>query len=135
MRTITFYIKRCNFIFTYFIIIIRFQWSPSKHGGYRRVEKFIFIDNGYGMDENRLYDYFIATEGDKRSKKEGIGKFGVGAYMSGISQAAKCEVYSKTSGGKWLYTILEKGKKIPKPIPKDPPKKYEIGILLKKVKV
>ena len=77
------------------------------------------------MDENRLYDYFIATEGDIRSKKEGIGKFGVGAYMSGISQAAKCEVYSKASGGKWLYTILEKGKKIPKQISKDPPKQYE----------
>jgi len=106
-------------------IIIRFEWAQAKHGGYRRVEKFIFMDNGHGMEFDRLYDYFVATESDKRDKEAGIGKFGVGAYMSGISQAAKCEAYSKTSGGKWLYTILEKGKKIPKPISKDPPKKYE----------
>ena len=106
-------------------ILIKFEWNPAKtHGSYRRIKKFIFIDNGYGMDEKRIYDYFVATESDKRNKDEGIGKFGVGAYMSGISQAAKCEVHSKTSGGKWLYTILEKGAKIPKPVFKSPPKEY-----------
>lgn len=105
-------------------ILIKFEWNPPVHGSYKRVKKFVFIDNGFGMDQNRLYDYFIATESDKRDKAEGIGKFGVGAYMSGISQAAKCEVFSKTSGGKWLYTILEKGAKIPKPVFKDPPIDY-----------
>ena len=107
-------------------IILRFEWAKPKYGGYRRIEKFIFMDNGYGMNQKQIYDYFIATEGDKRDKKAGIGKFGVGAYMSGISQAEKCEVYSKTNGGRWLYTILEKGAKIPKPKEKDPPKKYEV---------
>ena len=107
-------------------IILRFEWAKPKQGGYKRIEKFIFMDNGYGMDQKQIYDYFIATESDKRNKKEGIGKFGVGAYMSGISQAAKCEVYSKTNGGRWLYTILEKGAKIPKPTENNPPKKYEV---------
>jgi hypothetical protein len=105
-------------------IIIKFDWNPIKNGGYRKVEKFIFIDDGNGMDKNQIYDYFIATEGDKRDKAKGIGKFGVGAYMSGISQASKCEVFSKKEGEDWLYTILEKGEKIPKPIVKPAPKEY-----------
>lgn len=106
-------------------IIIKFNWKTrSTTTAYHRVNEFVFIDNGNGMDEKRLYDYFVATESDKRDNPQGIGKFGVGAYMSCISQAKIGEVYSKTSGGKWLYTNLIAGKKIPKPTVKDPPKEY-----------
>ena len=107
-------------------IRIKFEWDLAKQGGYKRIQKFIFMDDGHGMNKKQIYDYFIATESDKRDKDEGIGKFGVGAYMSGISQASKCEVFSRTNGGEWLYTILEKGAKIPKPVNKNPPKQYEI---------
>jgi hypothetical protein len=106
-------------------ILLKFEWKePTHHKANRRIEKFVFIDNGYGMNQEQIYDYFVATESDKRGKDKGIGKFGVGAYMSGISQAEKCEVYSKTNGGKWLYTNLIKGGRIPRPIVKDPPKEY-----------
>ena len=115
-------------------IIIKFEWRPKKSPqSYQRVEKFVFIDNGDGMDERRIYDYFVATESDKRDNPQGIGRFGVGAYMAAISQANTSEVYSKIKGGKWLYTNLIKGGKIPKPIPKDPPKeyiKYEQGTIV-----
>lgn len=106
-------------------IIIKFEWRPKKLAQqYRRIEKFVFIDNGDGMDERKIYDYFVATESDKRDNPQGIGKFGVGAYLSCISQANVGEVYSKIKGGKWFYTNLIRGKKIPKPIVKDPPKEY-----------
>jgi len=105
-------------------ILIKLEWKEPIHGSNRRINKFIFIDNGFGMNKNQIYDYFVATESDKREKDKGIGKFGVGAYMSGISQAEKCEVYSKVQGGRWLYTNLVRGGKIPKPVEKDPPKEY-----------
>jgi len=115
-------------------ILIKFDWGQEKPGrAYRRVQKFVFIDDGYGMDQSRIYDYFVATAGDKRNNKEGIGKFGVGAYMSGISQAKRCEVYSKTRGGTWLYTNLIEGGNIPKPIAKNPPNehvKHEYGTIV-----
>ncbi len=106
-------------------IIIKFEWGqkgPTR--SYRPVKKFIFIDDGEGMNSDQVYDYFVATESDRREKEKGIGKFGVGAYMSGISQAKKCEVYSKVKGGSWHYTNLFKGEQIPQPIIKDPSKEY-----------
>lgn len=107
-------------------ILIQFEWNDSTHHrAHKQIKKFVFIDNGKGMNENQIYDYFIATESDKRDNEKGIGKFGVGAYMSGISQAARCEVFSKTESGEWLYTNLIKGSKIPKPIEKNPPTEYK----------
>jgi len=108
-------------------IQIKFDWTD--HTGtrtFRRAKNIIFIDDGEGMSFEKVYDYFIAAITDKKDKKEGIGKFGVGAYLSCISQTTHGEVYSKTKGGIWNYTILKKGEKLPKPIPKDPPKEYQI---------
>ncbi len=106
-------------------IIIRFEWTEKSYTKIRkRVEKFIFIDDGEGMNDRIIYDYFIAAESTKKNNTSGIGKFGLGAYMSCISQAKCGEVYSKTEGGKWMYTILRFGKKIPRPVLREPPEEY-----------
>ena len=108
-------------------IQVRFDWT--EHTGtrtFRRAKNIVFIDNGHGMTFEKVYDYFIAAVTDKRDSSNGIGKFGVGAYLSCISQTTQGEVYSKTKGGVWYYTILKKGEKLPKPIPKEPPKEYQI---------
>lgn len=106
-------------------ITIKIEWQEKpptrKHD---LVGKFIFIDDGDGMDEDRVYDYFVATESTKRNNTTGIGKFGVGAYLSCISQAKIGEVYSKTKNGKWMFTTLRRGEKIPKPKEKEPPNEY-----------
>ncbi len=108
-------------------IQIKFDWT--EHTGtrtFRRAKNIVFIDNGEGMTFEKVYDYFVAAITDKKDKKQGIGKFGVGAYLSCISQTTQGEVYSKTKGGIWYYTILKKGEQLPKPIPKDPPKEYQM---------
>lgn len=96
---------------------------------YRRAEKFVFIDDGIGMNKDILYDCLVIGEGTRRILKKGIGKFGVGATFSGISQGRLIEVYSKIKGGDWLYTkldldLLGKGEGIPEPIKNNPPKEY-----------
>ena len=96
---------------------------------YRRIEKFVFVDNGDGMENDTLYDCLVLGEGTKRLLKNGIGKFGVGATLGGISQAKLIEVYSKTKTGKWLYTkldldLLNQGIGIPEPEVKSPPAEY-----------
>jgi hypothetical protein len=111
-------------------IQIQFDWT--EHTGtrtFRKAKNMIFIDNGEGMTPEKVWDYFVAAITDKKDKTNGIGKFGVGAYLSCISQTAFGEVYSKTKGGKWHYTCLDqsqpKGKKLPEPVQIDPPKEYE----------
>jgi len=96
---------------------------------YRRIEKFVFIDNGIGMDKEILFDCLVLGEGTKRNLNRGIGKFGVGATFAGISQGRFIGVYSKIKSGKWLYTqldldLLEQGEGIPEPIEKIPPDNY-----------
>ena len=96
---------------------------------YRRIEKFVFVDNGDGMENDTLYDCLVLGEGTKRLLKNGIGKFGVGATLGGISQAKLIEVYSKTKTGKWLHTkldldLLNQGIGIPEPEVKSPPAEY-----------
>lgn len=111
-------------------IKIDFEWEPHPDGG-RYAKKSIFIDNGDGMDEKTLYNYLILGESEKKALKKGIGKFGVGATLAGISTARRIDVFSKQKGGTWMYTYLDvdaiesEGDDggIPKPVEKDPPKK------------
>ena len=111
-------------------IEVKFDWNDQNmEGNARYVKQFVFIDNGNGMDDKILYDYLILGESEKRALTKGIGKFGVGATLAGISQARRIDAYSKIRGGKWMYTFLdldlvEHGKYVPKPIQKDPPHGY-----------
>jgi len=96
---------------------------------FRRIEKFVFIDNGHGMDKDILFDCLVLGEGTNRTRTRSIGKFGVGATFAGISQGRCISIYSKTKSGKWLYTqldldLLEKGVGISDPIEKPPPDYY-----------
>jgi len=97
---------------------------------YRRIEKFVFIDNGHGMDEKQLVNCLVLGLGTKRGLKKGIGKFGVGATFAGISQGKFVGIFSKTKTGDWNYTqldlnLLNLGEEgISDPIEKDPPTEY-----------
>ena len=110
-------------------IKIDFEWEPHPDGG-RYAAKSIFIDNGDGMDEKILYNYLILGESEKKTLKSGIGKFGVGATLAGISTAKHIDVYSLQKGGKWMYTYLDIDEieaqgddgGIPKPVQQDPDK-------------
>ncbi len=110
-------------------INIDFNWKKITFGErVKRVEEFIFKDNGFGMDIKTLYDCLVLGEGTKRLGAKGIGRFGVGATFSGISQAKEIEIYSKTEKGDWNYTkldleLLDNGEGIleteEKPLPKE----------------
>lgn len=110
-------------------IKIDFEWETHPDGG-RYAAKSIFIDNGDGMDEKILYNYLILGESEKKTLKSGIGKFGVGATLAGISTARHIDVYSLRKGGKWMYTYLDIDEieaqgddgGIPKPVEQDPDK-------------
>ena len=97
----------------------------------RRIEKFVFVDDGYGMDEKTLFDCLVLGEGIKTNKRKGIGRFGVGATFAGISQGKFIGVYSKTKSSRWMYTqldleLLKNQEGIPKPVEKIPPEEIHV---------
>ncbi|MDD3137445.1 MAG: ATP-binding protein [Lachnospiraceae bacterium] len=98
------------------------------------VEQIAVADNGCGMGKNILSNCLTlgCSMRDRKNGKLGIGKFGVGMTLGGISLARKIEVYSRDDvNGSFFYTYIDldeiKGgkKKISSPIEKNIPAEYE----------
>jgi len=112
-------------------IYIDLKWKKKELGQrVERVEEFRFIDNGVGMESQKVEDCLVLGESTRRLGQKGIGRFGVGATFSGISQAKQIDLFSKTkNGSKWNNTKLdldelEKGNGIPNPVENNPPKEF-----------
>lgn len=98
------------------------------------VEQIAVADNGCGMPENILAHCLTlgCSMRDHKNGKLGIGKFGVGMTLGGISLARKIEVYSRDdANGKFFYTYIDLDeinggkKKISSPVEKSIPLEYE----------
>lgn len=98
------------------------------------VEQIAVADNGCGMAKNILSNCLTlgCSMRDRKNGKLGIGKFGVGMTLGGISLARKIEVYSRDDvNGSFFYTYIDldeiKGgkRKISSPIEKNIPVEYE----------
>ena len=88
-------------------IDIKFEWCEKKtRAKFRPVKKFVFIDDGNGMDENSIVDFFTVGNSSQNQKGE-LGKFGVSATLAGFSQARRIEVFSKIKGGKWWHSFYD----------------------------
>lgn len=101
---------------------------------FEEVEQIAVADNGCGMGKNILSNCLTlgCSMRDRKNGKLGIGKFGVGMTLGGISLARKIEVYSRDDvSGSFFYTYIDldeiKGgkKKISSPIEKNIPAEYE----------
>lgn len=97
------------------------------------VEQISVADNGCGMPEKILANCLTlgCSMREKKNGKLGIGKFGVGMTLGGISLARKIEVYSRCDiNHKFLYTYIDldeikNGRKIiSAPVEKNIPSEY-----------
>ena len=72
------------------------------------VEQIAFADDGLGMSSDVLHQCLVLGYSTRYDNRSGMGRFGVGATLAGISQAKRLEVYSRT-GGKdpYLYSYLD----------------------------
>lgn len=113
-------------------IDIKFEWCEKKsRTKFRSVKKFVFIDDGNGMDEKSIVSFFTVGNSSQNQKGE-LKKFGGGAFLAGLSQARRIEVFSKIKGGKWCYSfydldIVDQEFQVPmvaKPVLKEPPKEF-----------
>ena len=84
-------------------------------------------DDGDGMDIPTLHRALMLGYSSRYNDRTGMGRFGVGAKLGGISQAKRIDIYSRqTTEGPWLHTYIDldeihKGSMRHIPTPSDTP--------------
>ena len=93
------------------------------------VERIAIGDDGCGMAAEVLHRALQLGYSTRYNDRSGMGRFGVGAKLAGISQAQRIEIYSRQEASQpWLYTYIDLTEihdgsmtSIPEPIPADLP--------------
>ncbi|MCA1579157.1 MAG: ATP-binding protein [Acidobacteria bacterium] len=96
------------------------------------VNQIAFADDGDGMDEKTLQNALVLGYSTRYNNRSGMGRFGVGATLAGISQAQHLGIYTRaTNQGSYLYTYIDlediatgKQTAMPKPEARDIPKEF-----------
>lgn len=99
------------------------------------ISEIAIIDNGCGMNSNVLNRCLVLGDTIRPPKlggAKGIGKFGVGLTLGGVSLARRVEVYSRDNkNNEFSYTYLDLDMvakndqmSIPYPVQKKPPENY-----------
>lgn len=112
--------------------IIKKVLKPGKKKASETIVEIAVLDDGCGMDFDTIYRCLALGESIHKSEKRGIGRFGVGMTLGGISLARRIEVYSRVRGNKeFLYTFIDledirEGNQIciPEPVVRTPPEEY-----------
>lgn len=87
-------------------------------------------DDGDGMDIDTLHRSLTLGYSTRYDDRTGMGRFGVGAKLGGISQAKRIDIYSRQDTGQpWLSTYIDldeihtgRMRFIPAPVETQPPK-------------
>lgn len=97
------------------------------------VERLAIGDDGDGMDVEVLHNALKLGYSTRYGDRTGMGRFGVGAKMGGISQAKRIDIYSRQDDNDpWMHTYIDLDEieaqemdHIPAPQPADLPDRCE----------
>ena len=81
----------------------------SEVGHESDIDKVIVVDDGYGMDPEKLANHLVIGFHDEESEgtDRKFGKFGVGAKYAFFNNCTKSQVWSKTPDGEWYKTEFD----------------------------
>lgn len=90
-------------------INIFLDWKTNPHHVYgEQPQKVVFIDNGVGMNKEKLHKSLVIGFHDVNISNENIiSRFGVGCSYAFLTNCKKAEVYSKEEGSDWYYTNFD----------------------------
>jgi hypothetical protein len=72
------------------------------------VESVAIGDDGDGMEVEVLHNALKLGYSTRYDDRTGMGRFGVGAKMGGISQAKRIDIFSRQNGNdRWLHTYID----------------------------
>lgn len=81
--------------------------TATRNTAYEHIEYIAFGDDGDGMDANTIHHCSQIGWSSRYNQRGGIGRFGVGMTLAAIHECKKVEIYSKVSGGPWLWTYMD----------------------------
>ena len=76
-------------------------------GPYGRIEAMAVVDNGHGMDPARLEASIGFGSTSRGTKRDGLGRFGMGLSSAGIAFSELLEVYSHSADSNWHRTFID----------------------------
>jgi Histidine kinase-, DNA gyrase B-, and HSP90-like ATPase len=96
------------------------------------VEQIAFSDDGSGMEKDVLKQALVLGYSTRYNERAGMGRFGVGATLAGISQAKRLEIYSRDKpSNDFLYSYIDlaeiadnKQTHMPEPTPRKIPPRF-----------
>lgn len=118
------------------LIRIRLTEGERKFGKRQKltrvVEQIAVADDGAGMSKEVLQRSLVLGYSTRYNSRKGMGRFGVGATLAGISQAKRIELYSRDSPtAPYLFSYIDldeisSGDQIamPEPVMAKPPKQF-----------
>jgi len=72
------------------------------------VEQIAVADDGTGMSSEVLHRCLVLGFSTRYNSRTGMGRFGVGGTLAGISQAKRIEIYSRdTEAGPYLHSYID----------------------------
>ncbi len=72
------------------------------------VEQIAISDDGSGLEPHVLKQALVLGHSTRYNDRAGMGRFGVGATLAGISQAKRLEMFSRnTPSGDFLYSYID----------------------------
>ncbi len=71
------------------------------------IQRVIVIDDGEGMTQQILPKVIALGSTTRFNSRKGIGRFGLGAPLGGISQARRIDYYSKRANSEVFHTFLD----------------------------
>ncbi len=91
------------------------------------VEQIAIADDGTGMSGDVLHRCLVLGYSTRYNSRSGMGRFGVGGTLAGISQAKRIEIFSRdNASGPYLYSYIDldeiaEGKQEYMPVPEAAP--------------
>ncbi|WP_435059406.1 ATP-binding protein [Streptomyces sp. bgisy060] len=81
--------------------ILRVQ--PIYSAGKKSISEIIFTDNGTGIDPSILHHVLSMGYSTRYGQRKGLGRFGVGLKLAGLSLGERIDVYTKRAGDPQIY--------------------------------
>jgi Histidine kinase-, DNA gyrase B-, and HSP90-like ATPase len=80
--------------------------SPRYSGDKKHVTDIAFADNGRGIDVNVLPNVLKMGYSTRYGQRKGLGRFGVGLKLAGLSVGTRIEVFTRLAGSSDYYHVF-----------------------------
>ncbi|WP_028648091.1 ATP-binding protein [Nocardiopsis sp. CNT312] len=71
--------------------------------GKKTIDKIIITDNGIGIDPTQMHHVLSMGYSTRYGQRQGLGRFGVGLKLAGLSLGERIDIYSKQTNNPTIY--------------------------------